>query len=45
MDAAIDPNRFGLSSERLQRLGDHLRYCVDQKEIQARSCWSHDAVR
>jgi CubicO group peptidase (beta-lactamase class C family) len=33
MDAAIDPNRFGLSSERLQRLGDHLRYCVDQKEI------------
>jgi len=33
MDAVLEPNSAGLSSERLQRLGDHLRNRVDQKEV------------
>jgi CubicO group peptidase (beta-lactamase class C family) len=33
MDAVLEPDSFGLSSERLQRLGDHLRNRVDQKEV------------
>src|SRR5258708_4448073 len=33
MDAILEPDSCGLSNERLQRLGDHLRYCVDRKEI------------
>ena len=33
MDSVLGPNSFGLSSERLQRIGDHLRNRVDQKEV------------
>ena len=33
MDAVLEPDGFGFSSERLQRLGDHLRNRVDQKEV------------